>query len=104
MAGNATHGKPIQPVFTLCRSSGVIAAAAAEQHVIARPQLNLDKLEPFVDALPIGAPLPWSRIAQLAYDASPQVANVTAVLLNGATADLTPPPSGVIKAAPVTVN
>jgi len=58
----------------------------------------------YVDTLPIGAPLPWSRLAQLAYQASPQVANVTAVLLNGGTADLAPPPSGVVKAAPVTVN
>ena len=58
----------------------------------------------YVDALPIGAPLPWSRLAQIAYQASPQVANVTAVLLNGGTADLAPPRSGVVKAATVTVN
>jgi len=58
----------------------------------------------YVDLLPIGAPLPWSRLTQLAYQASPQVANVTAVLLNGGTADLAPPPSGVVKAATVVVN
>ena len=58
----------------------------------------------YVDALPIGVPLPWSRLAQVAYQASPQVANVTVVLLNGGTADLAPPASGVVKATSVTVN
>jgi len=58
----------------------------------------------YVNTLPVGAPLPWSRLAQVAYDASPQVANVTAVLLNAATADLAPPPSGVVKTTSVTVN
>jgi phage-related baseplate assembly protein len=58
----------------------------------------------YVDQTPIGAPLPWSRLTQVAYQASPQVANVTNVLLNGGTADLAPPASGVVKAAPVTVN
>jgi uncharacterized phage protein gp47/JayE len=58
----------------------------------------------YVDTLPIGVPLPWSRLAQLAYDASAQVANVTLVLLNGGTADLAPPASGVVKATSVTVN
>jgi len=50
-----------------------------------------------LNALPIGAPLPWSRLAQIAYDASPLVANVTGVTLNGATADLIIPGYGVIK-------
>ena len=58
----------------------------------------------YVDTLPIGVPLPWSRLAQVAYDASAQVANVTLVLLNGGTADLAPPASGVVKATSVTVN
>ena len=58
----------------------------------------------FVNGLPIGAPLAWSRLAQVAYDASPLVANVTGVTLNGAAADLVPPPSGVVKIATVTVS
>ncbi len=57
----------------------------------------------YVNALPIGAALAWSRLAQAAYQASPAVANVTAIQLNGGTADLVPPPSGVIKAGIVTV-
>jgi uncharacterized phage protein gp47/JayE len=51
-----------------------------------------------LNALPIGAPLPWSRLAQIAYDASPLVTTVTGVTLNGATADLIIPGNGVIMA------
>jgi uncharacterized phage protein gp47/JayE len=58
----------------------------------------------YVNALPIGAALAWSRLAQLAYDASPSVANVTAVTVNGAGADLAPPAWGVVKAVTVTVS
>jgi hypothetical protein len=52
----------------------------------------------FINALPIGAPLPWSRLAQIAYDASPLVTNVTGVTLNGTSADLVIPGYGVIMA------
>ena len=58
----------------------------------------------YVDALPIGAALSCSRVAQLAYDASPQVVNVGNVQLNGGTADVSPGPGGVLKAAGVTVG
>jgi uncharacterized phage protein gp47/JayE len=51
-----------------------------------------------INALPIGAPLPWSRLAQIAYDASPLVTNVTGVTLNGTSADLVIPGYGVIMA------
>jgi uncharacterized phage protein gp47/JayE len=58
----------------------------------------------FIDTLTIGQSLPWSRLAQVAYDASSQVTNVSAVLLNGATADLSPGPGGVVKAGSVVVS
>ncbi len=83
-------------------SMSITVAAGAVQSTGA--SLVAGAVAAYADQLPIGAPLPWSRIAQVAYDASPQVANVANVLLNGATADLTPPASGVVKAAPVTVN
>lgn len=57
----------------------------------------------FINALPIGVPLAWSRLAQVAYDASSAVTNVTGVTVNGATADLAPAASGVVKAGNVTV-
>ncbi|WP_261496754.1 baseplate J/gp47 family protein [Burkholderia multivorans] len=54
-------------------------------------------LQAYINALPIGASLPFSRLAQIAYDASPLVTNVTSVTLNGGTADLTPTPQQIIK-------
>ncbi len=57
-----------------------------------------------VDALPIGAALSCSRVAQLAYDASPQVANVGNVQVGGGVGDVSPGPGGVLKAAGVTVG
>jgi uncharacterized phage protein gp47/JayE len=47
--------------------------------------------------------LPYSRLAQVAYDASPGVTNVTSVTLNGGTADLTATAKQVIKWSSVTV-
>lgn len=61
-------------------------------------------LSAFVNALTIGAPLPLTRLAQVAYAADPNVQNVTAILINGVAADLTPPPTGVIKTSSVTVS
>ena len=42
----------------------------------------------FVDALSVGAVLPYSRIASLAYGADPSVANVSGVTVNGGTSDV----------------
>lgn len=58
----------------------------------------------FVNTLPIGAPLTWSRVSQVVYDANPMVVNVTNVLLNGGTNDILVPSSGVIKATAVQVS
>jgi uncharacterized phage protein gp47/JayE len=54
-------------------------------------------------ALGIGEVLPWSRLAQVAYGASPSVVNVSALLLDGAALDVDPGPSGVVRAGSVVV-
>ena len=61
-------------------------------------------LQAYINALPIGAPLPLTKVAQVAYAAHPAVVNVGALLINGGTADLTPPASGVIKAGVIAVS
>ena len=61
-------------------------------------------LTSYIDALPIGAPLPYTRLAQVAYAANPAVTNVSSVVLNGSMADLLPSSSGVVKAGTVAVN
>ncbi len=58
----------------------------------------------FVDTLPIGATLPYSRLATLAYGVDPSIVNVTSLTVNGGTTDLAPPWNGVVKAASVTVD
>lgn len=58
----------------------------------------------WVDGLGMGQGLPLSRVAQLAYDADPRVANVTQLLVNGGPYDLVPSQFGVVRVASVTVN
>ena len=58
----------------------------------------------FVNALPIGASLPVSRIATLAYGVDPGIVNVTGIAINGGTGDVVPPWNGAVKATSVTVS
>jgi uncharacterized phage protein gp47/JayE len=58
----------------------------------------------YVASLPIGGTLPLSRLAAIAYGASSQITNVSAVTINGAASDLVPPASGIIKPGTVTVS
>ena len=57
----------------------------------------------YVSSLPIGAALPLSRLAALAYAAHPSVTNVANAGINGA-GDLVPPPTGIIRPGTVTVS
>jgi uncharacterized phage protein gp47/JayE len=61
-------------------------------------------LQAYIDAIPIGASLPLTKVAQVAYAAHPAVVNVGALSINEGTADLTPPASGVIKAGVIAVS
>lgn len=58
----------------------------------------------WVQALSIGASLPVSRIAGLAYATDPAVANVTLISINGGPYDLVPPANGVVRLATLVVN
>jgi uncharacterized phage protein gp47/JayE len=57
-----------------------------------------------VNGLQLGQTLPYTRLVQAAYDASPGVTNVTGITLNGGTADLTANTYSVIKAGVITIN
>jgi phage-related baseplate assembly protein len=93
----------VQPVSVTTASivMSIVAVPGADHAAVAATVAGA--VQASVDQLPIGVSLPWSRLTQMAYQASPQVANVTGVLLNGSTGDLVPPASGVVKAAPVMV-
>lgn len=58
----------------------------------------------YINALPLGQTLFYSRLAQVAYDASPGITNVAAVSANGGAADIAATAKQVIKASSVTVN
>ena len=61
-------------------------------------------VQAYVNKQPVGAALALTRLAQLAYDAVPQITNVTDVTINGVATDLIVPPAGVVKAATVVVS
>ncbi len=81
--------------------SVTVAAGTAKPAIAANVATALGA---FVNTLPIGASLPLTRLAQIAYGADPGVQNVTNILLNGAAADLPAGPAGVIKTSSVTVS
>jgi uncharacterized phage protein gp47/JayE len=57
----------------------------------------------YINALPLGTTLSWSRLIQVAYDASIGVTNVANLTINGSTVDLAATPKQVVKAASITV-
>jgi len=61
-------------------------------------------LESYINGLTLGETLYYTRLAQVAYDASDGVVSVSSVTLNGGTADLTATSKQVIKYNTVTVN
>jgi uncharacterized phage protein gp47/JayE len=92
----------VAPIVTTANVSMAIATAPTATHAMVTAQVAA-ALTSFIDALPVGAPLPWSRLAQVAYGASTAVTNVFAVTLNGAAADVVPGLGGVVKAGGMTV-
>lgn len=57
-----------------------------------------------IKALGLGNRLPYTRLAQWAYEASPGVKNVTGITLNGLSADLSATSSQTVKPGTVTVS
>jgi phage-related baseplate assembly protein len=58
----------------------------------------------FVDALGVGAALPFTQVASVAYGVSPSIVNVTGVTVNGATLDLPAAPTTVYRTTSVVVS
>lgn len=81
--------------MTVTTAAGYAHAATASQVAAA--------LTSYINSLTIDADLTFSRLTQIAYDASPGVINVTGVTLNGGTADLTASKLQVVKAGTVSV-
>jgi uncharacterized phage protein gp47/JayE len=78
-----------------------IASGADNAAVIAAVNATIAS---YVNTLAVGGTLPYTRLAQLAYDASPNVVNVSGLTLQGSNADLTATPSSVIKLGTLAVG
>jgi len=80
------------------------ATIAAGYDPVATKLLVKNAVANYINSLPLGTTLAYSRLAQIAYDASPGVTNITALLINGSTADVTATSQQVVKSTSVTVN
>jgi len=103
----------IRPVGSrfLVQAPSVVSAAITYTITTAAGYLHSAQLSPsvvavtaFVNALPIGAPLPWSRLAQVVYDSTPGISNVTLMQVNGGTADIGGGASQVVRASSVVAS
>jgi uncharacterized phage protein gp47/JayE len=92
--------KPI--VVTATVAMAITTAAGYTHSTVAA--LVQTALQNYINTLPLGSSLAYSRLAQVAYDASPGVTNVTGVTLNGGTSDVTADAKTVVKAATITVT
>lgn len=80
-----------------------IATAAGYTHSAVTAVVQA-ALQSYINTLPLGTSLTYSRLSQIAYDASPGVTNVTGVTLNGGTSDIAATSQQVVKAGTVVVN
>lgn len=85
-----------QITLTLTLAAGAPVTVVQQAVVVA--------ITAYVDALPIGSPLPLVRLAQVALDADPTVINVGNLTINGVAADLVVSTTGLVRAGTVTVN
>ena len=58
----------------------------------------------YVDTLPVGATLAFTRLAAVIYGVDPSIVNVTSLEINGGTADIVPTQSQVVKVGTVTIS
>ncbi|PHV13717.1 baseplate protein [Janthinobacterium sp. BJB303] len=90
------------PIVVTANISMTITTAAGYDHT-ATAAIVAAALRTYVNSLTLGQKLAFSRMTQIAYDASPGVTNVTAVMLNAGTADLAATALQVIKTGTVSV-
>ncbi|QOR55293.1 MAG: hypothetical protein SHS37scaffold220_62 [Phage 67_12] len=91
------------PVVVTANVAMTLTTAAGYVHASVVALVNA-ALTAYINALPLGTSLPYSRLALIAYGASPGVLNVTAITLNSGTADLTATPLQAIKCGTLTTT
>lgn len=91
------------PVVVIATVSMTLTIAAGYDAVATKTAVKV-AVQNYVNALPLGQTLFYTRLAQIAYDVSPGVVNVAGVSLNGGTVDLAASSLQTINAGTVTVN
>jgi uncharacterized phage protein gp47/JayE len=91
------------PVVTAANISVSLVTAAGASHAAAVAAVAA-AIESYIASLSVGAALSYTRLAQIAYGASSTVTNVSGLLLNGGTEDLTPGLFGAVRAGTVAVS
>jgi uncharacterized phage protein gp47/JayE len=94
----------VQPPMTTAVNVNLVISVTDET---TKPQIQGlvgSAISSYINGLPIGAILPLTKLAQIAYSASPAVVNVGQLQANGNANDITPTVSGVLKAGVIAVN
>jgi uncharacterized phage protein gp47/JayE len=91
------------PVVVTANVAMVITTGSGYTHSVIVASV-VTALQAFINTLPIGATLPYSRLAQIAYTTSAGVTNVTGVTLNSSTSDLTATAKQIIKTGTISVT
>ncbi len=91
------------PTVTQVNVSVTIATSGETSVTSLTPQI-VNAIGAYANALSVGAPLPATMIALIVYTVSPNVRNVTTILLNGQTSDIVVELSEVIKIGTVVVS
>ena len=79
----------------------VVTAGTPKPPVVAAVSQSIGS---YVNKLGIGVGLPLTKVAQLAYAASPSVINVSSIFINGLAEDLSVPVNGVVKSGTIAVT
>lgn len=93
----------VAPSDMLANVSLILTVLASAQKAVVIPQV-VTAISAFIDGVPVGSALPYSRLAALAYAASPAITNVSDVTLNGATSDIGGGPAQVVRPGVITVS
>ncbi len=78
-----------------------VAAGTSKPGVVAAVGQSISS---YINGLGIGIGLPVTKIAQLAYAASPAITNVSSIFINGLGDDLAVPVNGVVKSGTIAVS
>jgi uncharacterized phage protein gp47/JayE len=80
------------------------ATIASGYDTVATKALVQTAIQSYINSLGLGNSLHYTRLLQVAYDASPGVTNISGLTVNGGAADITATAQQTIKSGTVTVN